>query len=527
LIHYELATLVELPEVNRGDFILNAEQSKCFRDVTYIVDGLVNDLRFGGNSNVIQVAEAYYVGNDLEYIDGEKTETLDAWTYTGQLATAAMRNFDFLAFNCQTEAGSAIVDVLDTRGIVIGMKVAEYNNTNPVNPAYVNGLLQPGAVQLTTNIPAGTYVKRIISNTEIELGVANSRFDVGNTVNALQTSTTVNLYFTFDKGQWANTLPKTVTVGPESSNPDVIQDTTTGAPGSPTQRECAGVANAIETLVGAITTIIGSGLGTVAREEPTVNTATFASRATVFTVDTTGYGASNPHNFETGTPVRLVPRPRFDTNTGKYVDVDKRLVRLPNGFETNRTYYVIAPGRRTQPENYSTTTFFNGSDQTKLMLATSKENAAAGIYIYSSETEGIDKDVQIDIYQFVLDEKYDLHNYRCTLTNSVTAGIETDVSHIFDVPFSSVTPQKVFFREIEGGELPLVSTTYENDPDVAITDPLSADVGRINLNKEFYARYQNDKVFTIHKTYADAINNVNPITFTSGQPGEKRISSGD
>jgi len=519
----EFATLLELPEVNRGDFILNAEQSKCFRDVTYIVDGLVNDLRFGGNSNVIQVAEAYYVGNDLEYIDGEKVETLDAWTYTGQLATAAMRNFDFLAFNCQTEAGSAIVDVLDTRGIVIGMKVAEYDNTDPVNPAYVNGLLQPNAVQLTTNIPAGTYVKRIVSNTEIELGVANSRFNVGNTVNALQTSTTVNLYFTLEKGQWANALPKTVDVGPESSNPDVIQDTTTGSPGSPTQRECAGVANAIETLIGAITTIISSGLGTVAREEPTVNTATFASRATVFTVDTTGYGASNPHNFETGTPVRLVPRPRFNTNTGKYVDIDKRLVRLPNGFETNRTYYVISPGRRTQPENYSTTTFFNGSDQTKLMLATSKENAAAGIYIYSSETEGIDKDVQIDIYQFVLDERYDLHNYRCTLTNSVTAGIETDVSHIFDIPFSSVTPQKVFFREIEGGELPLVSTTYENDSDVAITDPLSADVGRINSNKEFYARYQNDKVFTIHKTHADAINNVNPITFTSGQLGTFQV----
>ena len=521
----DLATLTQLPDVNRGDFIVNAETSKCFRDVTYIVDGVVNDLRLGGNINCIQVAEAYYVGNNLEYIDGEKVETLDAWTYAGQLATAAMRNFDFLAFNCQTVAGSAIVDVLDTRGIVIGMKVAEYDNTDPVNPAYIDGLLQSNATQIFTNIPSGTYVKNIISNTEIELGVANSRFDFGNTVNAIQTSNTVNLYFTLEKGQWADTLPKTVNVGPESSNPDVIQDTTTGAPGSPTQRECAGVANAIDTLVGAITTIISSGLGTVARQEQTVNTASFASRATVFTVDTTGYGASNPHNFETGTPVRLVPRPRFDTNTGKYVDVDKRLVRLPNGFETNRTYYVIAPGRRTQPENYSNTTFFNGSDQTKLMLATSKENAAAGIYIYSSETEGIDRDVQIDIYQFVLDEKYDLHNYRCNLTNSVTAGIETEVSHIFDTPFASVTPQKVFFREIEGGILPLVSTTYESDLDVAIIDPLDADVGRINPNKEFYARYQNDKVFTIHKTHADAINNVNPITFSSGQLGTFQVSA--
>ena len=507
-----ISSLSELPVINRGDFTTNAEVSKCFRDVSYIVDAVVNDLRLGGNISSIQAAEAYYVGNNLTYIDGEKAETIDAWNYVGQLATAAMRNFDFLAFNCSTNANSAIVDVLDTRGIVIGMKVVEYGTID-----YVDGLLNPGAVPVYSNIPEGTYVKRIVSNTAIELGVENARFDVGNVVLAQQTSSTTNLYFTFEKGQWADTLPKTVTVGPASSNPDVIQDTTTGSPGSSTQRECAGVANAIETLVGNITTIISSGLGTIARQEQTVNTALFASRATVFTINTSGYGASNPHNFETGTPVRLVPRPRFDTATGKYVDVDKRLIRLPNGFETNRTYYVIAPGRRTQPENYNGTTFFNGSDQTKLMLATSRENAAAGIYIYASESESIDSNVEIDIYQFVLDDSYDLHNYKCTLTNAVNAGIETDISHIFDVPFPSTTPQKVFFRPIEGGILPLVSTTYATDSAVAVTDTSDANVGRINPSIEFYARYQNDRVFTIHKTHADAINNVNPIAFSSGQ----------
>ena len=49
------------------------------------------------------------------------------------------------------------------------------------------------------------------------------------------------------------------------------------------------------------------------------------------------------------------------------------------------------------------------------MLATSKENAAAGIYIYASETESIDKDVEIDLYQFVLDDKYDLHAYKSSV----------------------------------------------------------------------------------------------------------------
>jgi hypothetical protein len=509
-------TLANLPVVNAGDFINNAKQSKCYRDVSYIVDAVVNDLRLGGNINSIQAGEAYYVGNNLTYIDGEKTETIDAWNYVGQIATAAMRNFDTLAVNCVTAAGSAIVNVADTRGIIIGMKVVEYANTPT---PYISGLLQAGAVPIYSNIPEGTFVKRIVSNTQIELGVANSRLTTGNTVNALQTSTTTKLYFTFTKGQWANILPKTVVVGPENTNPDVIQDTTAFTPSAPTQRECADVANAITTLIGNITTIINSGLGTVDRQEQTVNTALLSSRATVFTIDTTGYGSTNAHNFETGTPVRLVPRPRFNVTTGKYVDVDKRLIRLPKGFEPNTTYYVIAPGRRTLPADYSSTTYFDGSDQTKLMLATSKENAAAGIYIYASETESIDQNVEIDLYQFVLDDKYNLHNYKSQLTNTVNAGIQTDVSHIFDIPSASTTAHKVFFRAIEGGQLPLVSVTYASDAQVAVTNSQDANVGRINPQIEFYARYQNDKVFTIHKSHADAINNVNPITFASGQAG--------
>ena len=500
-------TINNLPPINKGDFTTNNEASKCFRDVSYIVDAVVNDLRLGGNQNSIQAGEAYYVGNSLTYIDGEKTETLDAWDYVGQLATAAMRNFDVLAYNCSTTAGSAIVDVNDTRGIVIGMSVKEYDNSSNVDPAYVNGLLQDGATALYNNIPEGAYVKRIVSNTQIELGVKNSRLNEGNTVNAQLTSSTTELYFVYEEGIWADTLPTTVTVGPENTGPDVIQDTLTSA----TYRECSGTADAIETLIGCITTIINSGLGTVSLQEQTVNTALLASRATVFTIDTTGLGPSNPHNFETGTPVRLVPRPRFDSTTGKYVDVDKRLVRLPNGFETNRTYYVIAPGRVTQPEDFSGTSFFNGADQTKLMLATSKENAAAGIYIYASETDSIDKDVEIDLYQFILDDKYDLHNYTSTLASATF--IQTDVSHVFDLPSASTTPQKVFFRASEGGQLPAVSTTYANNANVAVIDSGSSNFGKINPNKEFFARYQTNKRFTIHLTHADAINNVNPISF--------------
>ena len=487
-----------LPTINVGDFTLNSESSKCFRDIAFITDAIVNDLRLGGNINSVQAGESYFVGNNLDFIDAEKAETIDAYTYVGSVATAAMRNFDVLIFNASTNQ-TAIVDVGDTRGIIIGMSVTEYDESG-VSP-YVNGALQAGATPIYTNIPEGTYVKRIVDNTKIELGVINSRLTTGNTVNTLQTGTP-NLFFAFTKGAWADTLPETDTT--------ITQDTTT-APGS---LQCAGTAAAIDTLVGNMTTIINSGVGSVPRQEQTVNTALLASRATVFTIDTTGTGSSNAHDFETGTAVRLVPRPRFDTVTQKYVDVDKRLVRLPNGFTTNQIYYVIAPGRTTIPENYSGTTFFNGSDQTKLMLATSRENAAAGIYIYASETDAIDQDVEIDIYQFVLDDKYDLHTYTCELTNEVNAGIKTDISNMVDKPSASTTPHRLFFRGIDGGNLPLVATTYVSGNNAVVADLAT---GRLNGKTEFYGRYQTAKIFTIHETHADAISGANPVTFQSGQ----------
>ncbi len=73
---------------------------------------------------------------------------------------------------------------------------------------------------MVSNIPAGTYVKRIVSNTQIELGVNGSRLTEGNTVNALQTSSSTELYFVYEKGIWADTLPTTKIVGPAGTGDD-------------------------------------------------------------------------------------------------------------------------------------------------------------------------------------------------------------------------------------------------------------------------------------------------------------------
>ena len=329
---------------------------------------------------------------------------------------------------------------------------------------------------------------------------------------------------------------------------------------------CASIANQITTSIALITSGINNGslgnktmpiISSITKVEPTLNSGALASRATLFSLATgTFLGNPNPHNLESGTAVRLVPRAKAGQNP------DKRLIRLPKGFDTNTKYYVIAPGRNLYPENFanqsnvvtvteaSGTTFstpdgtraaaagiyrsviaqpkedtntnvvatytalasgtglkfdivvnsdgsiqaitgnagdskivdpgsryqngdivvisdgqlgasgaadieieitavsaadypgaFDGTESNKLMLATSPENAASGIYMYSPETDSVDPDVEIEIQQYVLDGKYNLHRYKCSVVGA--SEIESSVSHIFDVPVANTTPQEL------------------------------------------------------------------------------------
>lgn len=174
-------------------------------------------------------------------------------------------------------------------------------------------------------------------------------------------------------------------------------------------------------------------------------------------------------------------------------------------------YYVIAPGRKTYPYDYSSGSFTKTAT-TQLLLATSPENAAAGIYIYSPETDTIDTDVEIDIYQYVLDGKYDLLKYTCNIAADGT--ITSDVSHNFDDP--TTVPQKIFFRrasDINDSALPSIAGGAQIDDQTI-----------------FYAKYVKDsnsipqKKFSVHTSFADAVSGANSITFQANS-GSNFMSS--
>ena len=672
--------------------------SKCERDIGYIVDAVVQDLKLGGNINIIQAAEGYYVGGTLAYIQNEFNESIEAYEYVKNLCIAAMRNFDYLIRDCETTQGSAIINVGNTQGLLVGMTVTQYdyNATN-----FTNGRLNREGIGSTvfpsspSLIPNGAYIRSVIDSERIEIGNSspvlttdsqgNISATFGNAVGANGTGTAY-LHFEFPQTASTNDSDDVLTGGFSDINPvrdsEVLQDTTNWEPNADDwYPECASIAasiqdyftqfflilnngltplggteidaynlitankefianeavermlldpanaafavpggnqNCVDDVIDVLTAIaynikfggndkvydaaliyvqqpglltderdesiqvynfardlaisamrnepiivqgshglsqffdtnvigdissqpgvydfandcaniattitnfnaiITQAIGTDAtpgnlqnvvrtepsfnvatRVEPVVDTANLASRATLFTINT-GASTSDPHLFETGTPVRLVPRVRDGVDPAA---VDKRVIRLPKGFDTNTIYYVIAPGRSTQPEDYSDgatyPNVFEKTNTTKLMLATTKENAAAGIYMYSPETDSVDFDVVIDMYQFVLDETYNLHQYVCNFPTGLTDVIETDVPHIFDVPGTENVVHEVFFRTFGiGSTLPQIT-------DAGVT-------AEVDTNKFYYVRYVTSKTFAVFTTKAAAVAGSPRITF--------------
>jgi len=356
---------------------------------------------------------------------------------------------------------------------------------------------------LTNTISTAGYLDTI-DKVEIPFGT-----EFGPSVNAITTTSDSYLWFSWpETGGIPNTGVYTTQYRPTIDS-SFSNSAVNAARRDTTYPECVTQATAVRQYFANINTIIQSGLNSVPRTEP-ASSSNLSTRATLWTIVDPSLQPpvqNNPHKFETGTPIRLVPRPKHG------VTVDKRNVRLPNGFETNEKYYIIAPGRATYPKDYATTTSFNGDAQDVLMLASSKENAAAGIYLHSAEVEGIHPDVEIDLYQFTLDDKYDLHQYSCTL---VTNGLQTDVAHIFDVPKTNVPEgHPIFFRANEGGVLPKPGGTAASDPNITFQGG-GAQNGRIREDKVFYARYVSSKVFKVYRNHSDAINQQQEIEFSSG-----------
>lgn len=72
----------------------------CRRDIGYFIDGIINDLNYGGNMYSIRSGESYYdaVGN-LDYINNEFEETIFAFTKATFAAKAYVQDINFVNSN--------------------------------------------------------------------------------------------------------------------------------------------------------------------------------------------------------------------------------------------------------------------------------------------------------------------------------------------------------------------------------------------------------------------------------------------
>jgi len=537
-----------LPSINYGS--APEFQAKCKRDIGYIVDAIAEDIALGGNYNIITATKSYFdsTGNTLlnNGLAGEIAQSVTAFQAARDLCFKAVtnqlnvRDFDISEGPAQlgivgpdipNDNPNSCLDVRNTIDSLFGILLIKLQNDAYQYPALK---YNAGAESLVGELDMSVYAYKKARDLAI-LAMRNWRTGDGQDTDPLyiklpattldyqidstiDTTTagvprcadvayTISTEFDILLGALQNLSPLppktfgtdeyTERTKPERDN-SIIVDAAAN--------KCAGTKDAIIEKMRVIENIIKNGVDAEPLISQLVNTSSFAQRATLFKVS-----GSNPHNLETGTPVRLVAVPRKDPSTGLPVNVDKRLVRLPKGFESNKNYYVIAPGKITSPYDYSAggaVAQFN--DTQSFMLATSIENATAGNYIYSSETNGIDPDVQIEVHQYLTNVQYDLHRYTARLTSSRV--FETSTNNVFDTAYAGVQVQQVFFYPLEEN-----LTNGEVDASALATLPSKTSGGRLETNRNYYvgrpATYTKNNQFSIYLTVSDAINRQNAVQF--------------
>ena len=544
------ATNPALPEINYGS--APTFQEKCKRDIGYIVDAIAEDLALGGNYNIINATLSYFdsTGNTLinNGLAGELAQSITAFTEARDLCFKAVtnqlniRDFDISEGPAQlgvagpdipNDNPNACLDVRSTIDTLFGILIDKLNNSALALPATT---YNAGVESLAGELNISVYAFKKVRDLAI-LAMRNWRTGDGQDTDPLyvkDASNPLDLQTDFTDGYLSGdaggtprcadvaytiatefdilieALESTGPLPPRNSGSEEyiaktapVKDTSITIDNS--ADKCASTKDAIIEKMRVIDSIIRNGVDAEPLVSQLVNTSNFATRATLFRV-----GGSNPHNMETGTPVRLVPVAAND-------NVDKRLIRLPKGFDTNTKYYVIAPGKITQPEDYSSggaTAQFN--DSKTFMLATSIENATAGNYIYSSETATISPDIKIEVHQYLTDVNYDLHRYTCSLVSSRV--FETTTNHVFDTAINGVQVQQVFFY-------PLEENLVNGEAVGAALDtlPTKTSGDRLEINRPYYvgrpATYTKNNEFSLYLTVQNAIDKQNAVQFNfpSGQ----------
>ena len=116
---------------------------KCHRDVQEIIDSVIYDLRYGGNSRTVTAGESYYDANNNLYITGQVIETQAAIAYaktlalnyvTGTRATALSASMDLIndIITDKTNAPAKVFGDYKIKNITVMVATGDYIEDNPL-----------------------------------------------------------------------------------------------------------------------------------------------------------------------------------------------------------------------------------------------------------------------------------------------------------------------------------------------------------------------------------------------------------
>ena len=159
---------------------LSYSQTKCKRDVQYIIWALVYDIMYGGNTATVAAAKAYWNGVTRQIAASELTATLDAYNYVNTLAQAIITNtslttqyqLSIIQYQNTTLTGGSTVSTSVSSNIASLVSIINYNT--------VVSIVQPG----TTGVDSTLLSVRsdILSNASTYAGNAvtyeNTNFPV-------------------------------------------------------------------------------------------------------------------------------------------------------------------------------------------------------------------------------------------------------------------------------------------------------------------------------------------------------------
>lgn len=209
----------------------NPSENRCKRDVGYLLNAIVNDLRLGGNNNIINTAQYYFASGTQKFIETELVQTRATFEYAKHLAICAMRNWDTFITGNQSVPGQ--ITLTSTNGIVVGMEVYE------VGTLGAGPLPSSAATQAAASISTIRGYIGSVNRTTNVVTVVTTR---GGSIAASGLSTGTNRVYKLVMAQglgenWAS---------PTTSTP--IVDTTIAQDYNYATGECANIVSAINTL---------------------------------------------------------------------------------------------------------------------------------------------------------------------------------------------------------------------------------------------------------------------------------------